>query len=214
MRSGTSSYWFDWPYSEITRGVTISQIVNSVFNSITYIIPTGNQNDCWLVDCGDVEKVIAEDFNVRGVLLTHTHFDHIYGLNKLVGTFPEVVIYTNAIGKESLQNPKWNFSRYHPDVDDFVLSHPGNVRIIEGEGLVCLDDSIEIEVFFTPGHDPSCMAFRINDFLFTGDSYIPGVKVVTTFPRSDKQKASESLLRLCRLEESGLKVKSGHCLMK
>lgn len=33
-------------------------IVNRIFNSITYILPVGDSRDCWLVDCGDVEKVI------------------------------------------------------------------------------------------------------------------------------------------------------------
>ena len=35
-------------------------IVNRIFNSITYILPTGNEKDCWLADCGDVEKVIEQ----------------------------------------------------------------------------------------------------------------------------------------------------------
>ena len=40
-------------------------IVNKIFNSITYILPTGNEKDCWLVDCGDVEKVIEQGWNVK-----------------------------------------------------------------------------------------------------------------------------------------------------
>ena len=35
----------------------IDYIVNKIFNSITYIIPTGGK-ECWLVDCGDIEKVL------------------------------------------------------------------------------------------------------------------------------------------------------------
>ena len=81
-------------------------IVNRIFNSITYILPTGNEKDCWLVDCGDVEKVIEKGWNVKGVLLTHAHCDHIYGLNKLMEAFPEALVYTNAEGKEGLMNPR------------------------------------------------------------------------------------------------------------
>lgn len=184
-------------------------IVNTIFSSITYILPTGNQRDCWLVDCGDVEKVIERDWNVLGVLLTHSHTDHIYGLNKLIETFPDALVYTNAEGAMGLQNPKWNFSHYHDDVEDFVLAHPENVRVIEKEGIYDIGD-MQVEVLFVPGHEPSCLAFRIGNKIYTGDAYIPGVKVVTTFPRSNKKIAIESLARLQQLEASGLTVMPGH----
>ena len=71
-------------------------------------------------------------------------------------------------------------------------------------------DGMQVAVLFVPGHEPSCLAFRIEDALYTGDSYIPGVKVVTSFPRSNRQQAAESLARLQQLEASGLQVMPGH----
>lgn len=188
-------------------------IINHIFNSITYILPTGNEKDCWLVDCGDVEKIIEQGWNVLGVLLTHSHTDHIYGLNKLIEAFPNALVYTNALGKEGLMNPRWNISHYHYDVEDFVIKHPENVRVIEDESTINLGQ-MQVEALFVPGHDPSCLAFRIEDALYTGDAYIPDVKVVTTFPRSNKQQAAESLARLQQLETSGLKIMPGHWMSK
>lgn len=185
-------------------------IVNSIFNSITYILPVGNQKDCWLVDCGDVEKVIEQGWRVRGVLLTHAHFDHIYGLNKLMDAFLDALIYTNAEGEKDLQNPKWNFSKYHTEVEDFVFYKPENVCVLETEGVYELGKNFQVEVLYTPGHEPSCISYRLGNLLFTGDSYIPGVKVVTNLPRSNKQQAAESLNRLQQLEHSGLKIMPGH----
>ena len=124
----------------------MSYIVNRIFSSITYILPTGNDRDCWLVDCGDVEKIIEQGWNVKGVLLTHAHCDHIYGLNKLMEAFPEALVYTNADGKEGLMNPRWNFSQYHEDVEDFVFAYPENVRVIEEEGTIDLGE-IQVVVF-------------------------------------------------------------------
>lgn len=188
----------------------IECIVNSIFNSITYIIPVGSQKDCYLVDCGDVEKVIKQGWLVRGVLLTHAHFDHIYGLNKLMEKFPDALVYTNADGQKGLQNPKWNFSRYHEEVENFVFCKSENVRIFESCGVYEFDKDIKVEVLFTPGHDLSCITYKISNCLYTGDAYIPGIKVVTTFPRSNKQVAKESLERLQKLECLGLKIMPGH----
>lgn len=185
-------------------------IVNSIFNSITYILPVGNQKDCWLVDCGDVEKIIAQGWNIRGVLLTHAHTDHIYGINKLLQAFPSALIYTNAEGEKGLQNPKWNFSRYHDDIEDFIISSPQNVRVIEKEGTLQIDDDLTVEVLFTPGHEPSCLSFIIGNNLFTGDAYIPGTKTVVTFPRSNKQLAIESENKLKLMEQEGYTILSGH----
>ena len=111
--------------------------------------------------------------------------------------------------KVRLGNPKWNFSRYHEEVDMFVFSKPENVRVIEKEGMLDVDN-MKLEILFVPGHDPSCLAFHIGNDLYTGDAYIPGVKVVTTFPRSNKQHAADSMVRLQELEHSGLNVKQGH----
>lgn len=187
-------------------------IVNSVLNSITYIIPVGSQRDCWLVDCGDVEKVIEQGCRVRGVLLTHSHFDHIYGLNKLMELFPDALVYTNAEGKEGLMSPRWNFSRYHDEVEDFIFTHPENIRILDIEGLYAIDDDLIVDILFTPGHEPSCITYKIDNYLFTGDSYIPGMKTITNFPRSKKNLSEANEKIMIGLEIMGMVICSGHRL--
>ena len=188
----------------------MSFIVNQIFNSITYILPIGAEKECYLVDCGDVEKIIVQGWKVRGVLLTHSHFDHIYGLNKLVEAFPEVLVYTNQTGKEGLVNDKWNFSRYHTEVENFVFSKMENVKVLE-EGVQTLDGDLHVNVLFTPGHDPSCISYIVEKNLYTGDAYIPGIEPFQKFPRSNKEQATESLVRLQELENKyGYIIYAGH----
>ena len=184
-------------------------IVNRIFNSITYILPTGNEKDCWLADCGDVEKVIEQGWNVLGVLLTHAHCDHIYGLNKLLEIFPSAKVYTNEAGLEGLLNPKVNFSRYHEDVDDFVLSKPENGVLVKEGDTICLSDDVSFDVIETPGHEPSCVCYMNDECIFTGDAYIPGIKVVTSFPRSNKTQAAASETRIKELAKGKI-IYAGH----
>ena len=179
--------------------MSVSFIENSIFDSCTYIIPLSAEKDCYLVDCGDLDEIIEQGWKVRGVLLTHSHFDHIYGLNKLVENFPEVLVYTNQAGKDGLGNDKWNFSRYHTEIESFIFSKMENVRVLN-EGVQVLDGGLKVNVLFTPGHEPSCISYIIWNNLFTGDAYIPGLKTVTSFPRSNKEQAADSLLRLQEIE--------------
>lgn len=172
----------------------IRQVTNSVFNSCSYVVTQGHRS--WLVDCGDVDWILPLiDGPLCGVLLTHTHFDHIYGLNQLLSVFPNVPIYTNMYGMEGLLSDKMNLSRYHED--PFVLDNPDNIHVIEDGAELSLFDQVKAHAVFTPGHSPSCVTWVIDDAVFTGDSLIPGVKTVTIFPHADKALVahSEALIR-------------------
>ena len=195
--------------------ILVDFITNSIFSSRTYWFTEKDSNLFWLVDCGDLDLVIRQlpgNAKIRGVLLTHVHFDHIYGLNQLIGKFPECKVYTNNFGQKSLTDPKRNFSRYHTDVDDFVFEHPESVVVVgEGEKIE-LFEGVFADVYYTPGHDESCLCYEIGENMFTGDAYIPGVKTVTTFPHSSKKKALESDLRISSLVR-GMRVWPGHTVL-
>lgn len=172
----------------------IRQVVNSVFRSCTYVL--SKDGSSWLVDCGDVDGILPYiEGRLKGVLLTHAHFDHIYGLNHLLALFPDITVYTNTAGLEGLQNDKYNFSKYHEE--PFVIDSPANVKIIGDGECIQLFEYVNATALYTPGHSPCCITWKINDALFTGDSYIPGVKTVTNFPHSDKEMAhrSETLIK-------------------
>lgn len=173
----------------------IRKVVNTLYRSCSYVIT--HEGESWLVDCGDVEPLLhlIGDSTLRGVMLTHGHYDHIYGLNILLTMFPSMVIYTNEAGKEELLSDKRNFSKYIND--PFILQKPENVILVEDGQGIDLFDGIQAVPVFTPGHSPSCVTWVIGDAVFTGDSYIPGVKTVTNFPLSNRAQsaASELIIR-------------------
>lgn len=193
----------------------ISYIVNTVFTSRTYIL--ANKNNYWLVDCGEVSAIIewlttsqGKDFNIKGVLLTHAHYDHIYGLPLLLDLFPNIVIYTNDSGRVALANERINMSRYHEDPINLVAD---NVIVCKEGDSIALFDYFRAKVYYTPGHNPSCLCYEVGNYLFTGDAYIPGVDVVTTLPSADKESAKISEERIVKLA-AGKIVCPGHELNK
>ena len=55
--------------------VRVETIVNSVFSSNTYLISSDESSDSWLIDCGDMDKVmkiLPVGNRIRVLFLTHT----------------------------------------------------------------------------------------------------------------------------------------------
>ena len=192
--------------------LSVDFITNSVFNSRTYILSDEKYDSVWLVDCGDTERVldILKGKKIDGVLLTHTHSDHIYGLVYLMNLYPKVKIYTNAFGLEALCSPKLNLSHYHSEYPDIEIRDTANVYIISERDTIDLLGYC-VQVYDTIGHDPSCLTYLVDKWAFTGDSYIPGQKVFTGFPYSNKIQALDSLDKI-KIITSHYIIMPGHTI--
>lgn len=187
----------------------VKRIVNDIFTSNTYIVMDEEYDYCWLVDIGDFQKVtdaLQPNKEIRGVFLTHGHFDHIYGANALHRAYQNCMVYTSAYGQEELYNDKKNFSLYH----ETSFMYEGKDVSIIGEGdIVELYPNVAINVFATPGHCPSCLTYCVGDWLFTGDSYIPEVKVVTKLRNGNRELAKQSEKRILTLAKDKI-ICPGH----
>lgn len=171
--------------------------VNSIFNSVSYRIKN------IIIDPGDDWRGFIK---IGHILLTHAHFDHIYGLNEVLRYNCNARVYTNTEGREALLSDKKNMSRYHGV--SFICAYPERINLVENGKNLDLD-GIKVSAYFTPGHAPSCITWVIGDNIFTGDSLIPGIKTVTNLPGGNKTDAgySESLIK--QLAE-GRAVYPGH----
>lgn len=190
--------------------VVIKQIINTFLNSNTYIIFNNLTDEVWLVDIGDVDKVIAElqpNQTIKGVFLTHSHFDHIYGINELISIYPNCKIFTSIEGRESLLNDKRNFSFYYDAPLNFK---GGDIQVIKNGTIINIFNEISMKCIYTPGHDVSCMCYICDKYIFTGDSYIPNVKPVTKLKGGDKYQYEISLKNILNYIQAGLIVCPGH----
>ena len=121
--------------------------------------------------------------------------------------FPGLVVFATEIIATGLYSDKMNLSYYHNQ--SFVYQFKNLIFLSDNE-VVDLDNGNKIVAIDTSGHNESCLSFMLNNYLFTGDSYIPNVKLVTNLPRSNKEKAKKSLERILGLIKDDTIVCPGH----
>jgi len=144
---------------------------------------------------GDTEKIIkaAKNFNVRYILLTHTHFDHIGGLNDVKKAFPEAKTVVSTFEHDWLYSPQLNFS------EEFGLTFvfKGKVDIKLDEGMALDFAGTKINVIHTPGHTPGSTCFYIENsgspVLFSGDTLFRSSIGRTDLPGGNGRKIVESI---------------------
>jgi glyoxylase-like metal-dependent hydrolase (beta-lactamase superfamily II) len=156
-----------------------------------------NLDEIFLVDIGWLDPVLKKMTDkqfISGVFLTHAHYDHIIDINKLIQNFPECIIYCSEYTSQCLYSEKLNLSFYHQDP---IMLQKGTIKTVRHLDCINIFNDIEVMVFETPGHNPGCISYQIGNYLFTGDSYIPGYPVVTKLKGGSKLE-SENSLKLIR----------------
>lgn len=172
--------------------IRVKLIQNSFFAVANYLIESDGSDYCWLVDVGQIEliKEAAYGKTIKGVFLTHSHHDHMFGINDLMEAYPDCNIYLSEAGVAVLASDKLNFSKY-----------VGPVVSYQGSNLVTFKEIKEFELFPditikaipTPGHSEDSVTYKLDNYLFTGDSYIPGVPVVTKLRGGNRELAKQSI---------------------
>lgn len=194
--------------------IKVHQIVNDYQHSCTYILYEEDCEYVWLVDCGsaiDEVDIWLENNQkrIKGVFLTHSHDDHTFGLRKLLLSMPSIPIYLSAHeGVICVQDIRLNLSKYTSEPFQLISDH--FVELKDGEKVLLFPDA-ELTAILADGHSPDSMVYKVKNYLFTGDAYIPTLAVVTKLPGADKKKAAESMEMIKNLiETEQLIVFAGH----
>lgn len=188
----------------------VEKYVNKQFTSNTYVLKQAKSPGVWLVDLGSFDQVIqnlALNQRIKGVLLTHYHYDHIFYINELIEQFPRCKVYASPHTARGIYDPKQNLSFYHESPIKYIGPEP---FLLEDGSSIHLFESIIGKAYTTPGHNPGCMTFKIGDYLFTGDSYIPDLDVVTKLPLGNKAQSIESLRKISALLLPNTTICPGH----
>jgi len=164
-----------------------------------------------IVDPGDEpEKLLGaiDELGVRldGILLTHTHFDHV-GAVAPVAKATGAEVWVPEIEKLVLADI--NAFVPWPDFGPYE-SWDAEHTVSGGEKLELA--GFEIDVMFTPGHSPGHVAYSIPDeqVVFSGDVLFQGSVGRTDLPGGDWPTLLESIRTLVDALPEETRVHPGH----
>ena len=149
----------------------IMPLVCGAYQVNAYLLLPEGTKDAVLIDPGDdiarLKKAIAEKGRVlKGILLTHGHFDHMLSaqpLSRITGA----PVYIHPLDQEMLCDPAKNAysaeASYQPCPVDFEADELENSIEIAG---------LKFDVLHTPGHTKGSVCFHDaeNKVLFSGDT--------------------------------------------
>lgn len=171
------------------------------------------QDRAIVVDPGDqpqriIELIDNHGINVAGVLLTHSHFDHISALNELVNR-TGAPVYIHHLDAEGLGDNYLNLSAPYGRP---LQPSTADVLVQDGETIPC--DGQELRILHTPGHTPGSICAYWEDesggHLISGDTLFENSWGRTDFPGGDVTEMQRSLDRLRTEIPRGTRVMPGH----
>jgi glyoxylase-like metal-dependent hydrolase (beta-lactamase superfamily II) len=177
----------------------------------TFIVRRDGSDRALIVDPGDepetlLKAIDALEVSLDGILLTHTHFDHVGAVAPVArATGAEVWVpeLEKMVLADIMSYVPW------PGFGPFE-SYDAEHTLSGGERLELA--GFEIDVLFTPGHSPGHVGFHIPDeaAIFSGDVLFQGSIGRTDLPFGDHDALMRSIASLVEALPEDTRVYPGH----
>lgn len=152
-----------------------------------------------------ISFVENNDLNVRWILETHIHADHLTAANYLKHKFKNA---KTAISEKIVDVLKF----WSGFFDDNQMKLDGSdFDMLLGDGEVIRVGNMEVKLMETHGHTPACSCFVVEDCVFVGDViFMPDVGTARTdFPGGSAEESYESLQKIFALGDN-IKIYTAH----
>ena len=151
-----STYLTEYDYRNFPMSLICKPLFEQDSSTFTYLIADSVTREAAIIDAVDsmIDRDIALiqelELNLKFIIETHIHADHITSACPLKKTFPlaKIVIGIENIDAEACAD------------------------IMVGEGHILPIGEHEIVAIETPGHTPGCMSYLVDNKVFTGDSLL------------------------------------------
>lgn len=179
-----------------------------------YIVADEKTNEAVVIDPGEytqklVDKIEKENLQIKYILLTHGHFDHILGVHDLKEkTGARVLIHIEDA--ECLEDENKSLM----GMIERGIQVPVKSDMVFDEGDKITFGNVSLEVMHTPGHTKGSVCF-VNEeerAIFSGDTIFYQTYGRTDFPGGSDDEMLKSLYRIYSLR-GDYSLYPGHGIM-
>ncbi len=178
-------------------------------------IVCGKEGRCVVVDPGFCRAEEQEEFlyalrsrslTPEAILLTHAHFDHIYGVKTLQDLYG-IPTYMHPAEKPILEYDREMASKFRLREPDCSFS---TTDVADGDTVEAA--GIRFEVIATPGHTPGgvCWFDREDKLLFSGDTLFAGAIGRTDFKYGEYDDEIRSIMEKLIILDPDVRICPGH----
>lgn len=179
------------------------------FQVNTYLVYDNKSKEGILIDVGgSVDEIIEEsknaEINIKYILNTHGHFDHILGAKEMCEKL-NIDFYINendAIFVESLEDQL--------ELYGFPPAAPPQIKGFISKDTEFSIGNTKIEVIETPGHTPGGICLLIDDMLFSGDTLFCEAIGRTDLPGGNYTQLQQSIKNNLFTLDENIVVYPGH----
>ena len=140
------------------------------------------------------------------VILTHEHFDHVWGVIGLTKHYTFKLI-CNQICANAIVNPKKNLSIFHDNVGFSIINKVSTVEMLNHEFSW---NGKHFKLLQTPGHSEGSISIQLEDVIFCGDLLIQNNKTITKLPGGSLMRLKETFENLKSNLNPETLIHSGH----
>lgn len=186
----------------------------------TYFLYREGENKAIVIDPADqgtqiYASLFKNDLKVEGILLTHGHFDHVWGLEALKGAvnrerkekgLEPIKVYALDAERELLGNADMNVS----EMAGRACTVAADEYLKDGQELTLAD--ITFRVIATPGHTGGSCCYYLEEkgFLLSGDTLFLESVGRTDFPTGSMSQIVRSIREKLFVLPEDTKVYPGH----
>lgn len=157
-------------------------------------------------DCAKIERYLSRySLNLKYVLLTHGHADHIGAVNEVISKTGAKLVMTSE-DVDMIFEPFYNESNLIFGIDYIIEKYP---EILLSDGDVLNFDGICIECLHTPGHTKGSCVYVCDGVCFSGDTIFYRGCGRTDLYGGSESELRKSLAKLYSIKEN-LTVLPGH----